>query len=351
MNPAPNVPRGSPHGDALYWTCTVLGWAGYAIIGLLITIQTESFNAELAVSYALYPIYSIGLTHLLRRAIRQWRFSTTRPLWHYAGHLIPAVLAIGCAQTLLIALVSTVFEGRNGLFHQPQALMYIALGTTSATATWAFLYVTLASNRYHREQRTQLQLALREAEISALEAQINPHFLFNCLNSIRALVAENPERAQDMITRLANIFRYNLHRDASHTVPLKSEVEAVGDYLALESVRLEERLKVRFAIAPAAEQALVPPMLLQTLVENALKHGIAPRPSGGDLFIRVEPERDATRIEVENTGGLREPDKGQPGGLGLANTRERLRLLYGDRASFDLRESGGRVIATVLIPA
>jgi two-component system LytT family sensor kinase len=188
--------------------------------------------------------------------------------------------------------------------------------------------------------------------LRALEAQINPHFLFNCLNSIRALVAENPARAQDMITRLANIFRYNLHREPAHTVPLSSEVEVVGDYLALESVRFEDRLRVKFAISADAGQTKVPSMLLQALVENALKHGIASQLSGGDIVIRADRGPDATRIEVENSGQLGKPDAPEPGGVGLNNTRERLRILYGGRASLELRNrDGGRVVATVLIPA
>ncbi len=234
----------------------------------------------------------------------------------------------------------------------------LAWGMFLGTGIWTMLYVRFTEVRRQHEREINLRLAVREAELRALEAQINPHFLFNCLNSIRALVAENPARAQDMITRLANIFRYNLRRDHAHTVPLASEVEVVGDYLALESVRFEDRLRVRFAIAPGTEKTAVPSMLLQSLVENALKHGIAPRPAGGDLIIRAEPvirvdrESNATRIEVENTGELTQAAASEPAGVGLNNTRERLRLLYDGRASLELRNrEDGHVVATVLIPA
>jgi two-component system LytT family sensor kinase len=298
------------------------------------------------VGYMLYPFYSIGLTHLLHREFRRWR-GLSLPAWKRVVELVLATAAIGLVQTFLIGAVDLLFDGRDSLFYQPASMMYVALGTTYAVGLWVFVYHL----RYRREQRTQLQLALREAELSALEAQINPHFLFNCLNSIRALVAENPARAQDMITRLANIFRYNLHREPTHTVPLATEVEVVSDYLALESVRFEDRLRVRFAIGDGTEKTPIPSMLLQSLVENALKHGIAPRPSGGDLLIRSERAPGATRIEVENTGQLAEPN-GEPAGVGLANTRERLRILYGGRASLQLRNrEDGRVIATVMIPA
>jgi LytS/YehU family sensor histidine kinase len=132
-------------------------------------------------------------------------------------------------------------------------------------------------------------------------------------------------------------------------VPLKSEVEVVGDYLALESVRLEDRLRVQFAIDQEAGQVPIPPMFLQTLVENALKHGIAKLPAGGDLIIRAVLKPGALVVEVENPGQLAEatPEATQ---LGLANVRERLRILYGDGASLQLKNRDGRVAATVLIP-
>jgi LytS/YehU family sensor histidine kinase len=309
-------------------------------------IHYAGWSRAILVGYTLYLFYSIGLTHLLHREFRRWR-GLALPVWKQIVGSVLGILAVGLVQTFLIGAVDLLFEGRDGLFRQPASMMYVALGTTWAAGLWVFVYQL----RYRREQRIQLQLALREAELTALEAQINPHFLFNCLNSIRALVAENPARAQDMITRLANIFRHNLHRQPAHTVPLSAEVEVVSDYLALESVRFEDRLRVRFAIGDGTEKTPIPSMLLQSLVENALKHGIAPRPSGGDLLIRTEHAPGATRIEVENTGQLAEPN-GEPAGLGLANTRERLRLLYGGRASLQLRNrEDGRVVATVLIPA
>ena len=184
----------------------------------------------------------------------------------------------------------------------------------------------------------------------ALEAQLNPHFLFNCLNSVRALVIENPVQAQEMITRLANILRYTLHRNLNHTVTLATEMEMASDYLALESIRFEDRLRVRFAVEPDATTVLVPAMLLQTLVENALKHGIAPLLAGGDLLIGARIEGERLVLEVENTGQLSD---GKTDGtqFGLRNIRERLSILYGDNASLALNNRDGHhVAATVLIP-
>jgi LytS/YehU family sensor histidine kinase len=218
---------------------------------------------------------------------------------------------------------------------------------------WVILYFSITSLRHTREARrneTQMKLALSEAELRALESQLNPHFLFNCLNSIRGMVSEDPPQAQDMITRLANILRYNLQRDRRHTVPLASEVEIVSDYLALESVRFESRLRVRIDIDDAAREVPVPPMLLQTLVENAIKHGVEDLPAGSEVSIRTFLDNNTLRIAVENAGSLAEP---QPGStqIGLKNARERLRILYGERAALQLScFENGRVAATVLIP-
>jgi len=165
------------------------------------------------------------------------------------------------------------------------------------------------------------------------------------------MISEDTVQAQDMITRLANILRYSLQKDRSHTVPLSSEVDAVSDYLALESVRFEDRLRVHLEMDDAVRQTAVPPMLLQTLVENAIKHGVEEIASGGDLFIRAVRDGDALRIEVENAGSLSVPRPGATQ-IGLTNARERLRILYGDGASLQLGARGpGRVIATILIPS
>jgi hypothetical protein len=332
-----------------YWTCQILGWGQYSAIALWIAARADGWTPALVVGFALYPFYSIALTHRLRAEMRrrQW---VNFPLGKLVVRLELAALAIGLIQTFLIATVNLVFEGRHSLFFEPLSLLYTGLGTTWVTTIWVVLYTVFTIKRQHREKEAQLQLALREAELRALEAQLNPHFLFNCLNSIRGLVVENPAQAQDMITRLANILRHNLHRDVNHTVPLASEVKVVGDYLALESVRFEDRLHVRFAIDPGANQIPIPSMLLQTLVENALKHGIAPLPAGGDLLIRASVERGAMVVEVESTGRLAEPAADSTG-VGLDNARERLRILYGDRASLKLRNrEDGHVVATVLIP-
>jgi sensor histidine kinase YesM len=331
-----------------YWACQILGWGLYSLAGISMIAQQVGLQPTMIAGYTLFFLYSIALTDWLRREIKKRHWLEGRPAMQVL-RLSLAVIGIAAVQTFLVIAVSYWLSGSGKAFAASSAKTSTWISITAATAMWTIFYVTLTAPRRYREKEVRLQLALREAELRALEAQINPHFLFNCLNSIRALVLENPPLAQDMLTRLANILRFNLHRDLMHTIPLSSELEAVRDYLALEKVRFEERLRVEFAIEPAASVAQVPPMVLQTLVENALKHGIARLPEGGDLVIRAVLDADSLRLEVENTGQIVE-SKGEGKQLGLTNTRDRMRILYGDRASLELTNGGNRVTARAVIP-
>lgn len=331
-----------------YWACQLIGWGIYVAVGMASAAHQVGWRPSVVVGYLLFFVYSIALTHMLRREIlrKQWLDGSLRQFWPVAV----AVIAMGMVQTALIYLVTLAMTGKIGQMGGSTMLLSIWAGVTGADCMWAGIYAAATGSRRFRKKEVRLQLALREAELRALEAQLNPHFLFNSLNSIRALVVENPPLAQDMLTRLANILRYSLHRNLMHTIPLATELEAVADYLALEGVRFEDRLRVEFIIDPAAAQVPIPPMLLQTLVENALKHGIAPLPGGGELIIRASLHADGMLVEVENTGQIAAPMPGATQ-VGLANTRERLRILYGDSARLLLaNREGNRVAATALIP-
>jgi two-component system LytT family sensor kinase len=332
-----------------YWYCQVLGWIAFGALGLTLNVLNGGRFRVLLITHILFILYSIGLTHLFRRQIQKRRARNQRGarLWLF---LAAGVLLISLIQTALIILTSSLIAHDYQPNWPLSVMAALEWGMCMGTGIWTVLYIRLTEKRRQETREVELKLALRESELRALESQINPHFLFNCLNSIRALVLIDPARAQDMLTRLANVLRHSLRHDRKHTVPLASEIEAVSDYLALEAVRFEERLRVQIAIDPAAAQCAVPPMLLQTLVENAIKHGIVQVSGNGDLIVRAEHRGGVIRLTVENTGQL-SGVPASPNQLGIANTRERLRLLYGDQASFILNNGNGRVIATVQIPA
>lgn len=325
-----------------YWTYQVLGWLAYSVIGIAINLLAGAKLLPLAVGHVVLVSASILMTHLFRRQIQLRR--TGGRAWPF---LAGGVIAISAVQTLLVIGTNRVISGGEWTVLAAAALWW---GMVLATGVWTILYVRFTERRGHIVREGQLQLAAKEAELRALEAQVNPHFLFNCLNSIRALVAIDPPRAQDMLTRLANVLRSSLRQNREHTVRLAEEVEVVADYIALETVRFEERLRSEIFVDPAAQCCLVPPMLLQTLVENAIKHGISQVSGDGKLCIRGERENGFVRLVVENTGRLNERTASSTK-LGLGNVRERLRLLYGDDASLSLDDAGGMVRASVLIPA
>jgi hypothetical protein len=335
-----------------FWACQIVGWGLYSAIGASAVMSEGGRHFSVVVGYALFFVYSIGLTWLLRREIQR-RHWLSLPVRQFLPRLALASLITGSISASLVIIFNLLLErsGTNAL--DMRLIPWLYLGVNGVVAMWTMIYVCVkVTDRYREAQfeSLRLELALKEAELRALEAQINPHFLFNCLNTIRGMIVENPPEAQDMVTKLAEMLRYSLHRDRTHTVPLSREMEAVGNYLALEEARFEDRLRVEYVIEPDVAEMPVPPMMLQTLVENAVKHGIAQRPEGGDVSIRAGMHGGSLSLEVENTGHLAERATNGTH-TGLRNVRERLRILYGDRAQVTLMNSNAdRVKATVTIP-
>jgi len=305
---------------------------------------------------------ALTLTQTLRWIIKRnhWLALPSRALW---GRM---VLAIVVASTLSCLLLMALSESLHGspvapimkAFYQRLSFsgqlrnQYILI--LGAFVVWVAIYLAFAMqrHRYGAEVRqAQLGEALQAAELRLLQSQLNPHFLFNALNGLRSLIAEDPARARDAVTHLARTLRYTLASGDQHLVSLERELEMVDDYLSLESMRLAERLTVERDIDSAARTARVPAMLLQTLVENALKHGIAELKQGGKLFISAKVVGPEVILRVENPrpiqGGPRSSD-----GVGLKNATARLRLLFGARASLHLDLTDpARAAAEVRLPA
>ncbi len=329
-----------------YWKYQLTGWFGYSAVGITINLLGGAPLGPLVVGHLVFVASGIGLTHLLRHEIHRRRSPNT-PMSHLWPLLVSACVSISAVLAGLVIGVSRALDAHSTWdFMSALALWW---GMLLATGVWVVLYVRFSEQRNQELRENQLQLALREARLLALETQINPHFLFNALNSIRALVEIDPGRAQDMLTRLANVLRNSLRFDDGHTVTLGSELENVSDYLALETIRFADKLQSAIAADERASHCHVPRMVLQTLVENAVKHGIGKSKGRSDLLIRASVNEDRLLIAVENTGKL-SASHGGGNRLGLQNIQERLNLLYGNRASLKLEERGDHVIATVAIP-
>jgi two-component system LytT family sensor kinase len=218
----------------------------------------------------------------------------------------------------------------------------------------------------HREERlivvqsreAVLLQQVTEAELRALRAQVNPHFLFNSLNSIANLVVTNPEQAETMTLRLARVFRHVLANSVRPLIPLHEEVEFLETYLQIEEARFGSRLQVKIAVDPAVAMEQIPSLMLQPIVENALKHGLGPKPGPGHLWITAEADGNQVRLRVEDDGvgpaiGVLELNgsNGRSNGVGLENVAQRLNALYQDqgRMTIEVRHAGGTRV-TILLP-
>ncbi|MEK7226657.1 MAG: histidine kinase, partial [Bacteroidota bacterium] len=213
-----------------------------------------------------------------------------------------------------------------------------------------FMYHYVTKSRKQQLDTLRLESLVKELELQTIKAHINPHFIFNSLNSIRALVDENPKRARAAVTELSNILRSSMQADKVETVPLEKELNIVKDYLALENMRFEDRLKIEYDIDDDTLDQPVPPMMLQTLVENAIKHGISKQISGGMVKVISDFKDNYHELAVQNTGYLNGYKAGTEG-FGLSSTTNRLSLLYGDKARFEIKQINPSLVeAKVLLP-
>jgi hypothetical protein len=353
--------------ERLYVICQLGGWGFFAALQAVYTeLAGPKFRGGLdqmsahAVNF-LVIFVALLLTHFSRRFIHRWGWKEMR--W---GRLVPRIIGMSFVLSTAWSLIGFgVIYGLIGLpWKSPFSLTFtvtasVVNGTIMLLGWFCIYFIYHVYDRVQRLQVEQLQLAasVKEAELRALKSQVNPHFLFNSLNSLRALIDEDAPRARESVTRLANMLRYSLSSGQQETVLLEDELRVVEDYLALEQIRHEERLQVRWGIAPEARRQPLPPMLLQTLVENAVKYGISPRRGGGEVVISAAVEHDALHLRVTNPGELgpvassSAARAGSSTGVGLRNASERLKLLFGDRAMLRLlAEPVGCVTADVHIP-
>ncbi|MBK8493979.1 MAG: histidine kinase [Chitinophagaceae bacterium] len=235
-----------------------------------------------------------------------------------------------------------VYENKSDLVGIYYNLLLIAI--------WMLIYIVyhyVDKNRNDQFDRLKLETTVKELELKTIKSHINPHFIFNSLNSIRALVDENPKRARRAITELSNILRSSMQAEKSETVTLEKELDIVKDYLALEQMRFEERLKIEFDIDEDTLQHPVPPMMLQTLVENAIKHGISRQIKGGVVRIVADYKNNHLELLVQNTGQLSATPNGD--GFGIKSTQDRLNLMYQGKAVFEIRNLGTTIVESKVI--
>lgn len=343
---------------SLYWKCQFLFWSGAALYwGFTGYIETD-FSWRLAILHFISDLFICILpTHLFRK------FSLKNG-WQRLGisklliRILPTIIFLGLVFMFLTIGKNYLFRlwfqpGFSGTFKQALKVLGLTIFITGIRimAIWLLTYYG-----YHYSQReinavknaARLEIIAKVAAFNTLSAQLNPHFFFNALNSIKALIIENPKAARRAIDILSDLLRTSLYAGNENLVSLKTELALVKDYLELEKIRFEEKLNVCFETEKQLIDILVLRLSVHVLVENAIKHGIAKSKNGGFIKIIVNQCNECISVSVENTGKLNDEMKK---GLGLNNLEERLQLQFGDKASFLLNQhTQETVIAIITTP-
>jgi hypothetical protein len=331
-----------------FWQVQLAGWTLYAVMMYVtfLTVAPAGTLYNLLIIKLIRTVIGFSLTCLMRVIYR--RFGTNLSIQKVVLLVLGCSIVFGCVWTLSEMAASSLrnpnFVFANNLARIPRNALDYGLTLTA----WSALYFGI---KYWRQWQTERDNALasaalaNQAQLEMLRYQINPHFLFNSLNSIRASIDEDAFRAKQMVTQLAEFLRYSLLHNNAQEVALGEEIEAVRNYLAIEKTRFEERLEVEFQVDEAAESLPAPSFLLNPLVENAIKHGL--NNSAQPLKIRVSARlrNGVLWLEVANTGSLSQGGDGTK--VGLRNIRERIEKIYGGRGSFELVEEGGWVCARI----
>lgn len=337
-----------------FWIAQLSGWSLATLLNALINLLLNP-HPGLIQANLLATGTGLLITLLYREVIHQlgWRERSLRALILPILGSVPIVTAVWAITfAILCQLFHTYlnipslpfFQYFAGVFFNGNLIILIWV-----TSYFAYQYFSRFSQA--EVEKWKMTAIAREAQLGALKAQINPHFMFNALNNIRALILEDPSRSREMITHLSELLRYNFSATEQQLVSLENELEIVESYLELISIQYENRLQAKIEYPSDLTDVQVPPMIIQLLVENAVKHGVALSPTGGKIFVNVEKVDHLIHITVRNTGYLNNANRIEdPSGVGLANIRDRLRLLYDQDAHLSVVEHNGWVKACVIIP-
>jgi two-component system, LytTR family, sensor kinase len=366
-------------GHSLYWGCQIVWWLALWSLFLLIFISGWGRQppALLLIEQTLYCVFGLIGTHLLR-ILFYWFDWNRLPLLALIPRVLIATILLGIAEVWAIHQVVAASVPNRAINyhlyhiphdHIPHAIIREPRGDQvvhslprffwfefGKCAIILFAWSAVYFGYQYQKQLKAVQLeslrldaAVKEAELKALRSQVNPHFLFNSLNTIRALIDESPQKAREGVTRLAELFRGALRMSELNTIPLRVELQTVDAYLALEQLRFEDKVRVRMDIDPAALAFPVPPFLVQSLIENAFKHGIHTVRQGGEISCAIRSGSEGLAITIANPGHLIPSE--QRKGSGLANARSRLELIYGSRATLRLFQGpSGSIVADVFLP-
>ena len=339
--------------SSLYWICQISGWFSYGLTILFFaSILDKELNPVFYPRLLLNLSLGILITHVLRESMHRLSLRPPMPSnqwWKLVLLLLVFSILNSFSSSYLADILKLYEPGRN--IPAFRRFLFSLIFDTPIFLVWMSVYVLWHYIEFANSEevnKVRLETIIKELELKTIKSQINPHFIFNALNSIRALVDEDPKRARQAITELSNILRSSIQVDKVEITTLEKELGIVKDYLALEYIRFADRLVVEYEIETKTIDNLVPPMMLQTLVENAIKHGLSKQP--GDCLIKIisKFEQDKLVLIVQNTGLLQPSERD---GFGLQSTRERLNILYHGQAVFEIFQClPNQVTAKLAIP-
>lgn len=328
----------------------VSGWGLFAILNIYIAVLTEEVNLQITLINVLLALSGIAITTAFKHWVVRYSWSrlTTEKI------LLKSTIAV-----CLLAIVYTTWYYVLIYFLYHTTLKFVDFSTIIGSwisssillGIWVIIYFVwryIEQSRSALINKLKLESEMKDMEIKTLRSNLQPHFIFNSLNSIRALIDEDPNLARVAITKISNILRNSISKQEA-TDSLRNELQLTMDYLDLEKIRFEDRLQFSTNIAPNTLDLQIPTMMLQTLVENAIKHGISSLEHGGHITIESHVEQQTLWLTVSNTGKLNSATHEQSLGFGLQSSRKRLDHLYGENASLHIREENNTVIVTVTI--
>jgi len=345
-----------------YWAFQLAGWGTFALINTFFAYSFDklSDSEDIQLFFGRLGIFvALGIvaTHIMRFAIIKLNILQKT----FERQILEFVIVTFCISLFasfinmeLLANFGWLNKGEKEVLSKNFFLLILS-GVFNFFVyffIWNLIYFTyhyVTKSRKQQLDTLQLEKLVKELELKTIKAHINPHFIFNSLNSIRALIDENPSRARKAITELSNILRSSMSAEKGETVSFDQELKIVKDYLALENMRFEDRLQVLYEVDDHTLKQQVPPMMLQTLVENAIKHGISKQIKGGMVKVSSDLKDQCHILTVQNTGFLNGSSNKQ--GFGIASTQDRLHLLYGNKASFEIKQLDASIVeAKVIIP-
>lgn len=335
---------------SVYWWLQIGGWFFYILTAFFLNqFRGVSLNFTFTFSLFLAFLIGVGLSHTYREIIIKLGWINLNIL-----RLVPRVLFGTILFSLLFEFL--YFGITYLLFFYGDTIEWAVvfqefLGWEILFLLWSMFYFIFHIFRnYKNEEIKNLkwEATKNEIELNKIKSQLNPHFIFNAMNSIRALVDEEPKKAKKVITQLSNVLRNNLMIGKKKFITFQEELVLVKDYLAIEKARFEERLTYKMQIEEDCFDWFVPPIMVQTIVENGIKHGISKIPKGGELKINASIVEGRLNVKITNPGTFSKNSKPETG-FGIANTKERLRLLYGTESSFSISNIDPKTVETILI--